>query len=160
MHIGITGHQRLRDDRLWSWVARAIRHQISRVEPPLVGVTSLAIGADQLFARLILEVGGTIYAVLPFPDVERSFSPEEVPSYRDLVQNATTEILRTPGTDEDAYLAAGHRVVELSEALLAVWDGKPAKGRGGTADVVAYAVSRGVPMVHINPSLRTITIVD
>ncbi|MFH9861330.1 hypothetical protein [Streptomyces sp. NPDC017202] len=28
--------------------------------------------------------------------------------------------------------------------LLAVWDGKPARGYGGTADVVAYAERTGV----------------
>ena len=61
------------------------------------------------------------------------------------------------GSDEDCYLAAGHRVVELSDLMLAVWDGSPAKGKGGTADVVAYAVRRGVPLFHINPASHVVT---
>ena len=40
---------------------------------------------------------------------------------------------------EAAFLAAGRLVVERSDVLAAVWDGKPARGSGGTADVVDYA---------------------
>jgi hypothetical protein len=158
MQLGITGHQRL-DDHAWQWVTEVMRQQVWSAEQPLVGVTSLAIGADQLFARLVVERGGTIHAVLPFADIERSFAPEDVASYRQLVQQATVEVLATPGTDEDAYMAAGQRVVDLSATLLAVWDGKPAKGKGGTADIVAYAMRRGVPVIHINPLVSTISAV-
>ncbi len=35
------------------------------------------------------------------------------------------------------------------DVLLAVWDGKPAAGRGGTAEIVAYALKRRVPVVAI-----------
>lgn len=157
MHVGITGHQRLPDDTAWKWVEETIRAELSKAQRPLVGVTSLAIGADQLFARLVVELGGSIYAVLPFADIERSFGPEHIASYRDLVQTATVEVLNVPGTDEDAYLAAGHRVVDLSDTLLAVWDGTPAKGKGGTADIVSYAKRRTVPIVQINPRLSIVT---
>jgi hypothetical protein len=154
--IGITGHQRLEDPERWPWVARVMLEELARIAPPVVGVTSLAVGADQLFARLVLERGGTIHAVLPFADIERSFLPDDVCAYRELAKQATIEVLDTPGTDEDAYLAAGHRVVELSDTVLAVWDGKPAKGKGGTADVVSYAMRRGVPVIHIDPVSRTV----
>jgi hypothetical protein len=153
---GITGHQQLDDPEAWDWVARVMRDELSRMAPPLVGVSSLAVGADQLFARLVLERGGMLHAVLPFVNIERTFSPKDCPAYRDLAKQATVEVLDTPGTDEDAYLAAGKRVVELSDIMLAVWNGKPAKGKGGTADVVAFAVQRGVPLVHVEPMSRTI----
>lgn len=155
-HVGITGHQRLEDPAAWSWVATAMRQVLDAAAPPLVGVTLLAIGADQLFARLVLERGGRIHAVLPFADIERSFSAEDVLAYRELAGQATAEVLDTPGTDEDAYLAAGKRVVELSDLVVAVWDGEPAKGKGGTADVVDYARHRGVPLVHIDPVSRRV----
>lgn len=156
MRVGITGHQRLADPEAWSWVAGVMREELASVAPPLVGVTSLAVGADQLLAQLILERGGTIHAVLPFADIERSFSPEDVPAYRQLARQATIEVLDMVGTDEDAYLAAGQRVVEISDLMLAVWNGEPAKGKGGTADVVAYASRRGVPLIHIDPVTRMV----
>lgn len=151
--VGITGHQQLENPEAWSWVARVMRDVLAGVAPPLVGVTSLAIGADQLLARLVLERDGRLHAMLPYADIERSFQPEDVPAYRELSRQATLEVLDTAGTDEDAYLAAGHRVVVLSDVMLAVWDGKPAKGKGGTADVVAYAIRQGVPLIHIDPQL-------
>lgn len=155
-HIGITGHQRLDAPEGWSWVDIVMRDELAKIAPPLIAVTSLAVGADQLIARLVLGRGGSIYAVIPFADIERSFSPEDLLVYRELVQHATVEVLDTPGTDEDAYLAAGQRVVDLSDILLAVWDGAPAKGKGGTADVVAYAIRRGVHLIHINPLSHTV----
>lgn len=156
MRIGITGHQRLEDPTAWAWVASVIGDELTRAAPPLVGVTSLAVGADQLFVELVLERGGVIHAVIPFADIERTFSPEDLTVYRKLASQATIEILTTPGSDEDGYLAAGHRVVDLSDIVLAVWNGKPAKGKGGTADVVAYAIRQGVPLVRINPILRIV----
>ena len=51
-------------------------------------------------------------------------------------------------------LQQASRVVELSDIVLAVWNGKPAKGKGGTADVVAYAIRRGVPLIHIDSAWR------
>ena len=155
--IGITGHQRLEDPASWSWVEEAVGRELDAVTGPLVVVTSLAIGADQLVARLGAARGGAVHAVLPFADIERTFAPGDLPAYRQLVGQASLEILQTPGTDEDAYLAAGRRVAELSDVMIAVWDAKPAKGKGGTADVVAYAMASGVPVVHINPLDRTVT---
>jgi len=154
--IGITGHQRLDHSDAWPWVAGAMADELATLKPPLVGITSLAVGADQLFARLVLERGGELRAVLPFADIERSFSIEDVRAYRDLASRATIEALATRGTDEDAYLAAGRRIVDLSDIVLAVWNGRPARGRGGTADIVAYAIDRGVPLIHIDPVSRTV----
>lgn len=155
-HVGITGHQRLDEPELWSWVADAMRHELAAVAPPIVAVTSLAIGADQLLARLVLEQQGVIHAVVPFADIERSFSSADVGAYRELIEHATVEVLETAGTDEDAYLAAGCRVVGLSDIVFAVWNGLPARGKGGTADVVAYALREGVPLIHFDPLRRSV----
>ncbi|HWY70335.1 MAG TPA: hypothetical protein VNX88_16825 [Terriglobales bacterium] len=156
--VGVTGHQRLDEPKAWSWVATTMRAELARMTPPLTALTSLAIGADQLLARLVLEAGGKIHAVLPFADIERSFSIQDLSAYRELARQATLEVLHKPKTDEDedAYLAAGHRVVDLSDIVIAVWDGKTAKGKGGTADIVGYALRRGTPLIHIDPILRTV----
>jgi hypothetical protein len=53
---------------------------------------------------------------------------------------------------EEAFWAAGQRVVEESEQLIAVWDGRPAGGLGGTADVVAYAQKLGKNVLVIWPT--------
>jgi hypothetical protein len=133
-----------------------MRAELRKVKPPYIGITSLAIGADQLLAKLVLEEGGSIHAVLPYADIERSFSQEDLPIYRNLLARATTEVLDGHASDKDAYLAAGHRVVDLSDLVFSVWDGMPAKGKGGTADVVRYAKERGVPLINFNPVAETV----
>lgn len=157
MKIGITGHQQLADIDVWIWVEKVISRELNTIQPPLIGITSLAIGADQLFAKLVLRHGGSIHAVIPFAGVERTFSNEDIHSYRELLKLASVEVLTTPGTDEDAFLAAGKRVVELSERMIAVWDGKPAKGKGGAGDIVVYTTALGVPLIHVDPIKRTVT---
>jgi len=44
---------------------------------------------------------------------------------------------------EEAFFAAGKAVVDACDWLIAVWDGEPARGLGGSADVVAYARNQG-----------------
>lgn len=158
MKVGITGHQRLDDPSAWGWVESAMSNELDALTPPVTAVSSLAIGADRLFASLVVHRGGHVHAVIPFEGYERTFSPHDIDAYHWLLSKAdSVEVLQTSGTDEDAYLAAGRRVVELSDILIAVWNGQPAKGRGGTADIAAYAGGKGVPIVHINPVDRTIT---
>jgi hypothetical protein len=74
-----------------------------------------------------------------------------VAGYRELVTRASVEILPPNRTDDDAYLEAGLQVVNQSELMFTVWDGEPARGKGGTAEVVDYARRRGVAIVHLDP---------
>ena len=65
-----------------------------------------------------------------------------------------------PGTRaaaEDAYVAVGRAVTAHADVLVALWDGEPARGRGGTAEIVEHALRRGLPVIHvpIDPALPT-----
>src|SRR3989337_742262 len=113
MRVGITGHQRLDDTTAWSWVESAINCELDTLPPPVIAVSSLAIGADQIFASLVARRGGQIHAIIPFEGYERTLSPHDVDAYHWILSKAySVELLQTSGTDEDAYLAAGRRVVE------------------------------------------------
>lgn len=158
MKVGITGHQRLHDPSPWRWVQAAFNNELDALEPPVIAVSSLAIGADQLFASMVAGRGGQIHAVIPFQGYDRTFSPQDVDAYRLILAEATSlEIMQTDGTDEDKHLAAGKRIVDLADLIIAVWDGKPAKGKGGTADIVAYAIQTGTRLIHVNPLDHSIT---
>jgi hypothetical protein len=122
----------------------------------IVGYTSLAKGADQLFADVVLEHGGIIYAVIPFSGYERTLRGQERHHFKELLQRASKETLNVDGSDQDAYLAAGRRIVSLVDLMIAVWNGRKAKGKGGTADVVAYSRRRKVPLIHLNPTTQTV----
>ena len=149
--VGCTGHQSLSPATRLS-VAAAMEAELKRYPPPVVGVCSLAVGADQIFADKILAVGGELHAVIPSEGYADTFSDEARPRYNALlaaVTAATTLSYPTPG--EQAYLAAGKRVVEACDVLMAVWDGAPAAGLGGTADVVDYAHACGREVVVVWP---------
>jgi len=156
--VGITGHQRLNDPSAWSWVKSAITNELDALEPPLIGISSLAIGADQVFATMMVQRGGQLHVVIPFEGYERTFSSQDLDAYhRTLSKASVIEIMQTNGTEEDRFLAAGMRIVDLADLIVAVWDGKPAMGKGGTADIVAYAIQINTKIIHINPVDHTVT---
>lgn len=158
MRIGITGHQRLSDPSGWDWVQSEMLALVRKSPRPLVAISSLAIGADQLFAEIVLQAGGTLEAVIPFEEYEKTFTGDaDKASYRSLLTSSSNvEVLPKTHSDEEAYLSAGKRVVDRCELLVAVWDGKPAAGLGGTGDVVKYALQIQREVVHLNPSTRKI----
>ena len=54
-----------------------------------------------------------------------------------------------------AYEAAGHLTLDNCDILLTVWDGKPGRGRGGTPEIIAEALERGVPVLHVHAADNT-----
>ena len=159
MRISITGHQRVQVADDWNWVRAELNNIMVKLPKPLIGVTSLAIGADQLFAELILKHGGTIEAVLPFPEYELKLEVADRPKYQRLLEMASKVIaLRKEGSDEQSYFEAGKRVIDLADLVIAVWDGEPAKGFGGTADVVEYAKQKRKDTIHLNPVEHTVNV--
>jgi hypothetical protein len=47
---------------------------------------------------------------------------------------------------------ASLRMLVEADELLAVWDGQPARGYGGTADVVGVAREKGIPVTVVWPA--------
>jgi hypothetical protein len=67
--------------------------------------------------------------------------------FEDLRRAAATVVtMPYPEPSDQAFLAAGQALVDRCDHLFAVWDGHPARGLGGTADVVAYAKECGRPI--------------
>jgi len=46
--VGMTGHQRLEDPAAWPWVEEVVGRELDAAAAPVVVVSSLAAGADQL----------------------------------------------------------------------------------------------------------------
>ena len=152
MNVGVTGHQRLDNNRGWQSIRAQISSVLSRFPTP-VGLSSLAVGADQLFAFELLRHGGSLVAVIPFPDYESGFSPAARDDYLQLVAKASVVIpLPWQGSDAASYANAGKYIVDHCDLLVAVWDGHPALDQGGTGSVVEYALEVGVPVEVLDAS--------
>jgi hypothetical protein len=118
-----------------------------------IALSSVAAGADSLFARQALGLGLAWHALLPLPPAEfrRDFSPGEWKAAEALLSGAEhTRVLSESGSRQDAYLDCGMETVNECDVLLALWDGEPARGKGGTGDVITYARELGKPIVVIN----------
>lgn len=152
--VGVTGHRHLHgvDD-----VRTRVSEALDRVAAPVELLTSLAKGADRVVADAVAARGGSLVAVLPFPvDEYRRDFPDSAADFDRLLALASRTVVM-PGDPADrptAYEHAGRHVVDSSDVLLALWDGLPARGRGGTAEIIRYARSIGRRVIVI-PVSRT-----
>ncbi|MFJ8165431.1 hypothetical protein ACIRBY_31530 [Streptomyces sp. NPDC096136] len=150
--IGVTGHRSIPDAGL-AHVEEGLRNVLGGQPGPLVALSSLADGADQLFAAIALEHGAELTVVIPSGDYEETFhDPHALAAYRRLKDRATQEVVMAfPRSTDEAYYAAGTYIAETCDRLVAVWDGLPARGHGGTGEIVAYARALGKPVTVIWP---------
>jgi hypothetical protein len=120
-----------------------------------IAISALAEGSDRLFAAAALDLGYELRVVLPFPsaDYETTFGDHATtPDYRALLARAST-VTELPGVLADstpAYEAVGRLTVEQADIVVAVWDGKPAAGRGGTPEIMQYALDLDRPVIWID----------
>ncbi len=156
--VGFSGHRQLADAAA---VARAVTSALESLRQEArgewVALSSVATGGDQLFVTQARALGLSWHAILPLPKAEfaRDFSADEWQTVEQTLGQAEhVRIITENGSREDAYLDCGMETVNGSDVLLAVWDGEPARGKGGTADVVEYARSLGKPIIIIDPASR------
>jgi hypothetical protein len=173
LNVGITGH---RAGALTAPLVRSLRPAVytifrqlreatlslqesedalsSEVDAQLLLHTPLASGADQIAAICARSSGYFVRAVLPFEPHEyrKDFSPgEELDGFEQALE-AADEIVALPGQREDlkgAYVQVGESLVSAADVIIAIWDGRRARGPGGTGDVVELALRQSVPVIHI-----------
>ena len=150
--VAVTGHTDLPPDTT-GLVADGLRAVLADAVP-LVGLTCLAPGADQLFAEVVLDLGGRVEIVLPAADYrEAKVAPGAWPRFDDLVRRADrVRTLPFPRSGRAAYQAAALAVLDAADLLVAVWDGVADSRPGGTAATVAAARDRGLPVSVVWPA--------
>ncbi len=163
LRIGVTGHRRLTDPAaLIPGIRAAIQGVVERflgpaAQPALLVISALAEGADRLVAAEVLAgPDATLEAVLPLPpaDYLDDFTGEASKAeFTEMLGRAASVWVARPGDSRDeTYERAGRHVVDRADVLIALWDGEPPRGRGGTATVVSYAREQGVPVAWVPTS--------
>lgn len=117
-------------------------------------VSGLAEGSDRIVAERALVAGFELRALLPMaPDAyEEDFATEEsISQFRQLLDASSQVDALTswPRKRAKGYEALGDRLIEEADLLIAIWDGRPGQGPGGTADVVKRAGDALIPTVWI-----------
>ena len=133
--------------------------------PRLVAVTSLAEGADRIVAGAALDLNFELICPTPFAqevfvrDFEPpvTLEPDSTAHFAALMARArsgagltTFELDGEYGPRTLAYARCARVVVSQSDLLVAIWDGAPAAGPGGTPDSVREALVAGVPVLWID----------
>lgn len=158
--LGVTGHRKLDHPEL---VRRAIEQVLSELDGRLSTIphryeilSPLADGSDRLVASCVLSwrgqpggqvaCAGELEAALPMPIEEyiATFDSEQREKseldFRNLLTQADRIIvLPQTASHKDAYRQVGRYVVQECDVLIAIWDGKTSRGRGGTAEIVEFA---------------------
>lgn len=162
--LGVTGHRRLAHVDILRKTVKAVLNEIviefSKIQESdiaLCVLSPLAEGADRLVAEEVLAYSedSTLRVVLPleFSEYMKDFATNKSKEeFNRLLRHSQTSFsLREKPIAEEypvglqgnariqAYENVGKYVVDQSDVLIALWDGKEPKGKGGTAQVVQYA---------------------
>jgi len=135
-------------------VREAIRKALAPYVPAgLTGVSCIAAGPDSIFAEVVLDLGGALEVILPASDYrEREVKPEHAQRFDSLIRRASSvRAMPHEMSNHNAYEAANAALVTSSDRLIAVWDGRASANKGGTATVVHYAESKGLPVEIVWP---------
>lgn len=160
--IAVTGHRNLSDPTTVEFVLQTFRDILTRArrEHPagVVALSGIADGADTLFAQVALSLDLPLEAVIASHGFSRDLPPSPMhESYQYLLDRCRMihQMLVQDYSDE-AYMIVGQWLVDNSDLVVAVWDGQPAAGKGGTGDVVVYAQRVGRPVIHIHAIEHTV----
>lgn len=158
--------------RLDAQVKATIKDWLQRHPKARVGFSSAACGSDILFQEALHEVGGECHLVLPYEEDEFvRDSVDIIPGAGwgqrfinvlnnavDVVRASRTQLISGSASYDFANtLIAGlakRRAAELetSSVGLAVWNGQPGDGPGGTASVIARWKQHGLSVYRVDLS--------
>jgi len=146
---GITGHRRIPDpENLFKTILRQSELLLADGNA-VCGLTPLAEGADRIFAQALLQLG--IPYCVPLPLEQKNYEhdfPDSLAEFHSLLERAQTvfTLPRCPWLAESEiqpdvygrnfqYLSVGVYIANQSDVLFSAWNGKPAQGMGGTAQI-------------------------
>ena len=159
--VALSGHRDLPDE---SKAREAIRGQLAflkdeavRQEACLVAVSSVARGADLIFAEECLAASLPWKCLLPFPLEEfqkDDFTPEEgsrvalclAGAYR--VESVSVGIPKDEEERKRAYQECGHRTIEAGDVVLILSDEEKTDKIAGAVEMCEYARTLQKPIWH------------
>jgi hypothetical protein len=152
LRVGVSGHRELPDTEALQGAVASVLDELPARLPadstPVVyrAVSPLAEGADRLVAKAVLSrADADLIVPLPFAReryLEDFTSEESVAEFQELYELAVFHTAAEGASvlsDGECYRQGGQDVVEHSDVLIALWNGLPAKGLGGTAAIIQYA---------------------
>ena len=152
--VGVVGHRYLTHSQL-NFVRQNcldILNKIQNLHGEVIALSAIAEGADSIFAEVAISLKIPLHIIRPFKQYSNDFSSAiQIESYNNLRHLASNEtLLHFDFRSEKAYYYAMQWIVKKSEILIAAWDGKPARGIGGTGNAVKQAILNKKEWIHLD----------
>jgi hypothetical protein len=182
--IGVVGHRAIAESdvaRIRLQIREIITtYQLQSPSTPIILLSALAEGADQLAAEVALDISGVfVVAVLPMPSEEyaRDFHTEEkLRKYRTLLKSVYRVVeaqdfygqievnFGVPALEEHswktahgrdiAYRDCGRFISQQSHMLIALWDGNASTLTAGTVDTISHRLNSSKKIPFQNDRIR------
>lgn len=161
INIGITGHRDISPHKIEEYVSevKAILSHIQNKYPntKIQVLAGMAEGADLLCAKVALDLGYAVVAVLPMNKVDfiKTYNnPNKIAVFEEVFSKVgkiidLSLIYPERKNDIEAYVQLGVYITEHSQALIALWNGVKNNKPGGTSGVVECALN-GFPHEYRN----------
>lgn len=158
MRLACTGHRPQKcggfniPNPIYDYVTGKMRETIKKLDPD-EAISGMALGSDQWFAQICVELKIPFTAAVPFAGQEMMWPRVSQNAYYTLLNQASKIETICEGKYAPYKMQIRNQwMVDRCDALLAVWDGSP---DGGTANCVTYATKLGKTVYRIDPSAFT-----
>ena len=160
MRVMVTGHRPNKlgghgSSPMRSWVVSSLRlvlEGLQRREAGVEVITGMALGVDQWWALEALALGIPVHAYLPCDQMDTVWWEESRRVFHDILAQCSTKRIVSPGPYVAWKMQQRNRaMVDAADLCVAVWDGTP----GGTHNCVQYARKVELPIIRLEPKLRT-----
>lgn len=141
--IAFTGHRYLS-----LWQVESYLNKLREDFPNAVWITGGAVGLDSVAASYAMAHGIRLWLILPFPIhvMSKYWTPDQKRCLQDCWEYAEKTSVLAPTYDVSIYQRRNERMVDLSDMVVAFWDGS----NGGTGNCVRYAQSVGKRMIRFS----------
>jgi hypothetical protein len=152
--IGFTGHRTLDDEaNCRKLIFDFLKREKLSASGLVYGISSVAAGGDLLFAESCIELELPLCVLLPMPaeEFKKDFNATDwARAEAVLSKAASVEVTSGEQSRDECYYECGIETVQQSRLLLALWNGEPSQGLGGTEDIVSFAQQTGKPVVWLH----------
>jgi len=153
VRLGVTGHQFLEDLPSLT-IACEVALQLVEERYPnrkILLYSALSAGADHLAAKVALKKHLPLVAIVPQDQDTylQGMSPDYRGEFQTMLQRATRQLSLTGGKGQSPYQHIESFLEENMDCLIAFWNGKEARGPGGTGEVVKKFIATQKPWIWI-----------
>jgi len=147
MRIAVTGHRRASNLGKFANLRGRMREKLVELSPELL-ISGMAIGVDQIAARVAIEMGIPVWACIPCLGQDSVWSEGMRRQWRQILERCERVTIVTEQAYHPRLMQVRNEfMVDNADEVLAVFDGTP----GGTANCIRYATERGVKIHFIRP---------